>query len=189
MLSIFGEIGVGRILLAGAASAVTALVIAWVLIAWLFHDYQRLGKKVDARIGLLGLVQTLEFVSGSDRELEQTVRRILAASSINFPETATRLEADPPVSCAAFSRDGQLLFTGCDDGTVRVFDPATCRLSMEIPLFEKELAKPIFKVAIQSNGSALLAWNGKEARVPTWLSRGLRTGIHCNVRSHAFNTG
>jgi hypothetical protein len=42
MSSILGEIGVGRILMAGAASAVTAFVIEWVVIAWLFHDYQKL---------------------------------------------------------------------------------------------------------------------------------------------------
>jgi len=42
MLSIFGEIGVGRILLAGAASAVTAFAIEYTLIVWLFHDYQKL---------------------------------------------------------------------------------------------------------------------------------------------------
>ncbi|MFI5456719.1 MAG: hypothetical protein ACHRXM_14825 [Isosphaerales bacterium] len=42
MMSIFGEIGVGRILIAGAVSAVTAVVIEWVVVAWLFHDYQRL---------------------------------------------------------------------------------------------------------------------------------------------------
>jgi len=42
MFAIFGEIGVGRILIAGSASAVTALLIEWVVVAWLFHDYQRL---------------------------------------------------------------------------------------------------------------------------------------------------
>src|ERR1700730_526500 len=42
MLAIFAEIGLARILLAGAASAVTAFAIQYILIAWLFHDYQRL---------------------------------------------------------------------------------------------------------------------------------------------------
>ena len=42
MVTIFGEIGYGRILIAGAASAFAALVIAWVVIAWLFHDYEKL---------------------------------------------------------------------------------------------------------------------------------------------------
>ena len=41
MSSLFGGVGIGRILLAGAASAVTTLVIAYVVIAWLFHDYQK----------------------------------------------------------------------------------------------------------------------------------------------------
>jgi hypothetical protein len=42
MATIFGGVGVGRLLLAGAASAMTSLVIEYVIIAWLFHDYQRL---------------------------------------------------------------------------------------------------------------------------------------------------
>jgi hypothetical protein len=42
MSAVFGGIGVGRILVAGAVSAVTALAIAYVVIAWLFHDYQKL---------------------------------------------------------------------------------------------------------------------------------------------------
>lgn len=56
---------------------------------------------------------------------EQTVRRILGASLINFPEAATLLESEPQISYAVFSRDGRLLFAGCDDGTVRVFDAET----------------------------------------------------------------
>jgi hypothetical protein len=42
MWPIFGEVGVGRILVAAIASAVTALAISYVMIAWLFHDYQKL---------------------------------------------------------------------------------------------------------------------------------------------------
>ncbi len=42
MSVIFGEIGIGRILMAGAGSAAAGLVIAWVTVAWLFHDYQQL---------------------------------------------------------------------------------------------------------------------------------------------------
>jgi hypothetical protein len=42
MSAIFGEIGIGRILMAGAGSAVAGLVIECLTIAWLFHDYQRL---------------------------------------------------------------------------------------------------------------------------------------------------
>jgi eukaryotic-like serine/threonine-protein kinase len=126
----------------------------------------RLGNTPGATSGLLKLVQALEFVPESNRELEATVRRMLAATSINFPQTAIRLEPNPPINCAAFSQDGRWLFTGSDDGVVRVFDPATGRLGTEISLFEKEAAKSIFKVAIQSNGSAFLAWNGKQAR--TW---------------------
>jgi hypothetical protein len=126
----------------------------------------RIGNTPGATSGFLRLVQALEFVPAGDGELEQTVRRLLAASSINFPQTAIRLEPVSPINCAAFSRDGRRLFTGSDDGVVRVFDPATGRLEMEIPLFEKEVAKSIFNVAIQSSGSAFLAWNGKEAR--TW---------------------
>jgi hypothetical protein len=37
---------------------------------------------------------------------------------------------------------------------------------MEIPLFHKDAAKPIFNIAVQANGSAFAAWNGKQAR--TW---------------------
>jgi hypothetical protein len=42
VLSIFGEAGVGRVMVAGGASAVTSLVISYVMNAWLFHDYQKL---------------------------------------------------------------------------------------------------------------------------------------------------
>jgi hypothetical protein len=42
MSPIFGDVAIGRILAAGGASAITALVIAYVVIAWLFHDYQKL---------------------------------------------------------------------------------------------------------------------------------------------------
>jgi hypothetical protein len=41
MSSIFGSVGIGRVLVAGAASGVSALVISYVTIAWLFHDYQK----------------------------------------------------------------------------------------------------------------------------------------------------
>jgi hypothetical protein len=40
--TLFGEIGLVRVLIAGAASSVASLVIACVVIAWLFHDYQKL---------------------------------------------------------------------------------------------------------------------------------------------------
>jgi hypothetical protein len=42
MTSLFGDVGVGRLLLAGAASGLSALLIAWVTIAWLTHGYQKL---------------------------------------------------------------------------------------------------------------------------------------------------
>lgn len=42
MLHIFGEVTIGRILIAGAASSIASLVIAYIVIAWLFHDYQKL---------------------------------------------------------------------------------------------------------------------------------------------------
>jgi hypothetical protein len=42
MLPIFGEVTLGRVFAAGAASAITSLSIAYVVIAWLFHDYQKL---------------------------------------------------------------------------------------------------------------------------------------------------
>ncbi|HEV3168633.1 MAG TPA: hypothetical protein VGZ22_31795 [Isosphaeraceae bacterium] len=42
MSLILGEVTIGRILAAGTASAIIALVIAYIVIAWLFHDYQKL---------------------------------------------------------------------------------------------------------------------------------------------------
>jgi eukaryotic-like serine/threonine-protein kinase len=126
----------------------------------------RLGNSLGATNGFLKLAQALEFVPTGDGALEQTVRRMLAASSINFPETAIRLEPTPPINCAAFSRDGRRLFIGSADGVVRIIDPATGRLRMEIPILAKETAKSIFKLAIESKGSAFAAWNGKQAR--TW---------------------
>jgi|SRR5579864_4045420 len=42
MSAIYGEVTIGRILSAGTASSIASLVIAYVVIAWLFHDYQKL---------------------------------------------------------------------------------------------------------------------------------------------------
>jgi hypothetical protein len=42
MAQIFGEVTLGKILAAGTASAIAAFAIGYVLIAWLFHDYQKL---------------------------------------------------------------------------------------------------------------------------------------------------
>ena len=86
---------------------------------------------------------------------------MLGASLINFPEAATLLESDPGITCAAFSSDGQLLFAGCDDGPVRIFDPDTGELRIAIPLFNKEAKSAIAKLAIQSSGSAFLVLERK----------------------------
>jgi hypothetical protein len=42
MSAILGEVTISRVLAAGAASAIASLVIAYVIIAWLLHDYQKL---------------------------------------------------------------------------------------------------------------------------------------------------
>jgi hypothetical protein len=42
MSAILGDVTIGWVFAAGAASAITSLLIAYVVIAWLFHDYQKL---------------------------------------------------------------------------------------------------------------------------------------------------
>jgi hypothetical protein len=42
MSLILGEASIGGILAAGTVSSITALLISYVVIAWLFHDYQKL---------------------------------------------------------------------------------------------------------------------------------------------------
>ena len=107
-----------------------------------------------------------QLVPEGNSDLWHRIRRFLGASAINFPEAATLLDTDPPISCASFSQDGLVLVTGGSDGKVRLHDGVTGHLRLEIPLFTMEKVKSITSVAIRQNKSGILAWNGQQIR--TW---------------------
>ena len=121
-----------------------------------------LGKKGDSISGLLHIAEAMRIVPKRDVLLEQSIRRALAASTMNFPEAATHLETDPQIHAAIFSRNGKSLLTAGDDGIVRIFDPKTGRLRKAMPLFDK--GKSISKLAIRHDGTAALACDGQQIR-------------------------
>jgi predicted Ser/Thr protein kinase/tetratricopeptide (TPR) repeat protein len=122
-------------------------------------SFSRRGEAVS---GLFRLVRALELAPPTRPDLQLSIRRALAAVTMNFPEAARYFDTDA-ATCAAFSPDGRMLVTGHDDGKARIWDTATTILLDEIQLFDK---REWYNLTFRADGEAFMGTDLQEVR--TW---------------------
>ncbi len=93
-----------------------------------------ISRQGDAAKGLLRLVRALELAPPERMDLQISIRRALAVSSMNFPEGAVHFEWDDYFPFARFSPNGRSLITAHEDGQVRIWDSVVGTLRRTIPL-------------------------------------------------------
>jgi WD40 repeat protein len=118
---------------------------------------------------LFRLVRALELAAPDHTETQRSIRRALAATIINFPETARHLDPDDKFVSVAFSPDGHLFVTAKQDGHARIWESESGKLRKDIPMFSDGLCDGI---AFSPDGTAFIATNGLEVR--SWSLSGDR---------------
>ncbi len=77
---------------------------------------------------LFRLVRALELAAPDHTETQRSIRWALAATMINFPETARHLDPDDQFVSVAFSPDGHLFVTGKQNGHARIWESESGKL-------------------------------------------------------------
>jgi WD40 repeat protein/serine/threonine protein kinase len=115
----------------------------------------------EAGLGTLWLCRGLEAAPASNRALRHVLRTNLATWGSQLHALQAVLEHGGPVVSVAYSPSGQMVLTGCGDGTARLWSAVTGRpigVVMQHPA-------GVTGAAFSPDGRFLLTRNGSEARL------------------------
>jgi eukaryotic-like serine/threonine-protein kinase len=116
----------------------------------------------DVATGLLWLAESRQLADkAGDADLERTVRANLADWQRELHPLRGRLDHGAWVRAVAFSPDGRLALTAGDDGSARLWDPATAQ-PVGIPLAH---GAPVRWASFLEEGKAVLTGGGDAVRV------------------------
>src|SRR5208337_4535133 len=101
--------------------------------------------------GLLWLARSLKAIPTKDEDLQRSIRMQLSSWRPQLHQLRERLPHKRPVWAVAFAPDGKLVLTGSDDGTARLWDVASGRLTATL-----EHGGLVRSVAFASDGKAVL---------------------------------
>jgi WD40 repeat protein/serine/threonine protein kinase len=114
--------------------------------------------------GMHWLVRALNLTPADDHELDRVIRLNLAGWRSRLSPARAILLQHSDMSCVAFNRDGTLIAIGHSDGTVQVWDPATCQPRTEVL---RRHQKEVTAMAFSPDGG-LLATGADDGKAWLW---------------------
>jgi WD40 repeat protein/tRNA A-37 threonylcarbamoyl transferase component Bud32 len=123
-----------------------------------------LCQQGDTARGLLWLARSLQMTAGLDDSLERASRINLSAWGRLLPRLHGSLEHAEVVSAAVFSPTGELLATGCKNGTAQLWHAASCQPFG--PLLDHKGGQ-VLAIAFSADGKQLLTADHKK-QVRLW---------------------
>jgi eukaryotic-like serine/threonine-protein kinase len=187
---------------ATSLAAIALVAVSAVSAGWAVHERdhaQALGKALaenyldhghvlceggDAGVGLLWLARSLEKSPNNADQLQHIIRGQFAGWSRHVMPLKTCIDNPGPITAAALSPDGRMVWTAGEDKVLRRWDVAR-RQSLGPPL---PLAAPVRLIAWRPDGAVVLTVSdGKAQRWNAGTGERLGAPLHDKVRTAAWS--